>query len=150
MLNADVSEWSRGDYRVTTAPDAVDLELVVSFLANDSYWAQGRTVDEQRGANAVSTCFSLIHGPTGAQVGFARAISDDLRFTWVMDVFVLPEHRGHGLGGWITECVVDRFGHTTIGLGTADAHGVYAKHGFVPADPERWMHRHRHGGAPDC
>jgi GNAT superfamily N-acetyltransferase len=142
-LNADVHEWRRGEYRLTTDRDVVDLDVVVPFLANESYWAQGRTVEEQRHANAASTCFTLIHQPPGAQVGFARAISDDLRFTWLMDVFVLPDHRGSGLGGWITACVVERFGHTTIGLGTADAHGVYAKHGFVPVDPRGWMHRPR-------
>ncbi len=148
-LNADVDEWSRGEYRLTTDRDAVDLEVVVGFLASDSYWARGRTREEQIGANAASTCFTLIHEPTEAQAGFARAISDDLRFTWLMDVFVLPDHRGTGLGTWITECVVERFGHTTIGLGTADAHGVYAKHGFLPVDPQRWMHRPRNSPSPE-
>lgn len=136
-----MSEWTRGELRLTTDPEAVDLDLVVDFLTNESYWAQGRTRDEQIRANAASTCFSLLHEPSGAQVGFARVLSDDVRFSWVMDVFVVAAFRGQGLGQWLTECVVARFGHTNMGLGTADAHDVYARHGFVPADPTRWMHR---------
>ncbi len=135
VLNVDVHEWRRGEYRLTTDPDAIDLDVVVRFLATDAYWASGRTTDDQRRANAASTCCTPVHEPSGVQVGFARAISDDLRFTWLMDVFVLPDHRGLGLGVWIVECIVERFGHTTIGLATHDAHGVYAKHGFAPADP---------------
>ena len=35
---------------------------------------------------------------TGELVGFARAVSDGVGFAYLADVFVLPEHQGHGLG----------------------------------------------------
>ncbi len=145
LPSASIRRWSNGDYVVTTDPARVDLELVHRFLSEESYWAQGRTLDEQARANAASTCFAVVHEPTGEQVGFARVLSDDVSFAWIADVFVLDAHRGHGVGVFLMECVVDGFEHLSrLVLGTRDAHGVYAKVGFQPIiRVDRWMERWR-------
>lgn len=134
---------SNGDYVVTTERARVDLDVVHRFLSEESYWAQGRTRDEQARANDASTCFAVLHEPTDTQIGFARVLSDDVSFAWVADVFVLDEHRGRGVGVFLMQCVVERFGHLArLVLGTRDAHGVYAKVGFEPLiRVERWMER---------
>jgi GNAT superfamily N-acetyltransferase len=79
----------------------------------------------------------------GAQVGFARVISDKATFAWLADVYVLPDHRGRGLGHWLVWAVVDHPELRAVGrivLVTSDAHQVYADCGFVPLpDPQRWM-----------
>ena len=59
---------------------------------------RGRTREQQARANEMSTCFSVVHEPTGAMVGFARVLTDDVSFGWVADVFVLDDHRGRGVG----------------------------------------------------
>ena len=60
-------------------------------------------------------------------------------------MFVVPEHRGRGLGTLLVRCVMDDLAPVErVMLGTRDAHGLYAKVGFVPvAAPERWMERLR-------
>jgi GNAT superfamily N-acetyltransferase len=133
--------WSNGDYAVTDDRTRVDLALVHRFIAEDSYWAQGRTLAEQARANDASTCFTVLHEPTDAPVGFARVLSDDVSFGWVADVFVLEAHRGHGVGVFLMQCVVEAYEHLSrLVLGTRDAHGVYAKVGFQPLGRvERWM-----------
>jgi GNAT superfamily N-acetyltransferase len=140
---ASTRQWSSGVYAVTTDPARVDLDAVHHFISVDSYWAEGRTLDEQARANELSTCFSVVHEPTGEFAGFARVLTDDVSFGWVADVFIVEEHRGGGVGVFLMECVVESFSHLPrLVLGTRDAHGVYAKVGFVPLGRvERWMER---------
>jgi GNAT superfamily N-acetyltransferase len=145
------TEWilPDGDYRVTTDRARVDLDVVHAFLTNESYWAQHRSREQNARALELSTCFSVIHEPSGAMVGFARVLTDDVSFGWVADVFVLSEHRGRGMAVFLMGCVVEAYGHVSrLVLGTRDAHGVYAKVGFEPIiRVDRWMERW--SGAPN-
>ena len=81
--------------------------------------------------------------PTGRQVGFARVVTDYATFGYLADVFVIKEFRGKGLAKWMMEVIM---GHPDLQglrrwlLATKDAHGLYAKFGFLPLDkPERIM-----------
>jgi GNAT superfamily N-acetyltransferase len=67
-----------------------------------------------------------------------------------MDVFVLEEHRGHGLARWLMETIVslpELQGIRSWLLKTHDARGLYEKFGFAPpSDLERFMTRTGHPG----
>jgi len=134
------SEWRRGDFLISTDPGRLDLAVVHAFLV-DSYWARGITLPE------LETCIRRSHPfglyTTGAQVGFARVVTDYARFAYLADVFILEAHRGRGLGVWLVETVMhceDFVGVWRWMLGTADAHGLYARFGFSPPNrPERLM-----------
>ena len=84
----------------------------------------------------------LYEGP--AQVGFARVITDFATFGYMGDVFIVDSHRGQGLGTWLVETIL---GHPRLQgfrrwqLVTRDAHGLYARFGFRPADAARVMER---------
>jgi GNAT superfamily N-acetyltransferase len=136
-------EWTENGFLVTTDRARFDVELVASFLANDSYWATDRTVEQERVAADNSRCYSVINVASGSQVGGARAVTDWVSFAWIADVFVLPEFQGYGLGKFLVRCVTDDLADVyRLFLGTRDAHGLYAQFGFVPAPrPERWMER---------
>lgn len=63
------------------------------------------------------------------------------------DVFVLESHRGRGLSKRLMECIVQ---HPALQglrrwiLLTRDAHGLYAKYGFMPVKaPDGYMELHR-------
>jgi GNAT superfamily N-acetyltransferase len=62
-------------------------------------------------------------------------------------VFVLPEHRGHGLSRFLVRALLEHPDLSTLRrwmLATEDAHGVYEALGFTPLDdPDRWMVRRR-------
>lgn len=94
-----------------------------------------------------SLCFGLFRGRK--QIGFARVISDRSTFAYLADVFVLPGHRGRGLGKWLMECIMSHpelKGLRRWLLVTRDAHGLYEKFGFtLLAHPERLMEIHRAG-----
>ena len=75
----------------------------------------------------------------------ARAVTDWATFGWLCDVFVVPLHRGNGLGTALVGAAVehpDLRGLKRFLLATADAQTLYAKFGFAVLErPERWMIR---------
>lgn len=130
-------------YEITTDPTRIDPVVVHRWLAEESYWAKGRSVEAVTRSMANSICFGAFAGTQ--QVGFARVVTDRATFAWLCDVFVTEPHRGRGVGGALVAAAV---GHPELSelkrfvLATADAHEVYRRHGFEVLDnPERWMIR---------
>jgi GNAT superfamily N-acetyltransferase len=137
-------EWHRGEHVVSDEPGRLDRARVWRFLAQESYWAGGIPEDTVAKALDHSLCFGLYR--SGAQVGFARVVTDRATFAYLGDVYVLPELRGRGLGKWLIDCVMahpDLQGLRRWMLVTKDAHGLYSPRGFAALKaPERHMERH--------
>ncbi len=78
----------------------------------------------------------------GRQVGFCRAVSDGSVHAYLADVYVLEEHRGHGLGEAMVREMVEQgeLADARWMLHTRDMHALYAKLGFAAAG-ERVMER---------
>ena len=132
---------TNGGYQIDDDPQRLDVDALHSFLTREAYWSAGIPRDVLTRAIAGSLNFGLYRDD--AQVGFARVITDTATFAWLTDVYVLPDHRGHGLGHWLVQTVLGHpglQGLRRIVLATTDAHRVYADCGFdsLP-DPERWM-----------
>ncbi len=136
------TEWTRGEYVVSTSRDRVSLDVVHEFLAS-SYWAPGVPHETVRRSVANSLPFGVYHA--GAMIGFARVITDYATFGYLADVFILPEHRGHGLGAWLVECVLAHPALRTLrswGLKTRDAQALYRRFGFAePPSTATFMQR---------
>lgn len=132
-------------YAITTDPARVDLDAVHAFLTT-AYWSRGVSREVVERSIAHSLPFSLV-APDGSQAGFARAITDRATYAYLADVYVEAEHRGRGLGTWLVRTIVehpDLQGLRRWALATADAHGLYARFGFGPAErPELHMFRER-------
>lgn len=120
----------------------LQVETIHRWLAS-SYWSPG--IDRALVERAIAGSHCLGAYRDGAQIGFARAITDHATFAWIADVWVDEAGRGCGLGRRMVQWFVDhpRFeGIRRIGLVTRDAHGVYEKIGFhalIRAD--RYMER---------
>jgi len=144
MNEAVYPTWARDEYCVSTNPADVDIDVVHRFLCEESYWAKGVPRDVVEREVRFSICFSLLHGRT--QAGFARIVSDRATVAYLGDVFVLPAHRGRGLGKWMMQCVMSHpelQGLRRWMLLTGDAHGLYEHFGFTPLkSPPRWMEKH--------
>jgi GNAT superfamily N-acetyltransferase len=135
--------WVRDDgYTITDDRDSLDLHLIHRWLSEESYWAQGRTIEVVAKSIEGSVplgCFS----PSGTQVGFARWVTDGATFGWLCDVFVDEAFRGQGLGKFIVKTAIDHpeiRGIRLLVLGTRDAHELYRRVGFVEvSEPQGWM-----------
>lgn len=127
-------------YEVSTDPTRLDLALIHRFLTS-SYWAKGRAPAIVKRSIAHSLCFGVYLD--GRQVGFARVVTDRAVFAYLMDVFVLPEHRARGVGTSLIRAVLahpELQGLRLFALRTRDAHGFYAQFGFGPlTQPESVM-----------
>jgi GNAT superfamily N-acetyltransferase len=118
-------------YEISTDRARLDIDLIHRFLSEESYWAKGRdrAIVERSIANSMPFGLYL----DGRQVGFARVVTDTVTFAWLADVFVLPEHRGRGLGKQLVETVL---AHPELAhlkrwmLATGDAHELYRRYGF--------------------
>lgn len=130
-------------YELSTDPQRIDVDRVHRWLSTDAYWAIGRPREVVARAIMGSTAFGVYRPGDGAQVAFARAVTDSATFAWLCDVYVDRLERGRGLGSWMVGSVRDELagrGVRRILLATADAHGVYAKLGFTAlAKPTQWM-----------
>ena len=123
-------------YELDDDRDRIDTAAVHAFLSAQAYWALGRPRERQeRLVRESSRVLGLYRD--GEQVGFARAVSDGNSIAYLADVYVLPEHRGRGLGVELVREMVDRgpFAHVRWVLHTEDGHGLYAKLGFGPPGP---------------
>jgi GNAT superfamily N-acetyltransferase len=124
-------------YDISTDPSRLDIDAMHEYLAR-SYWSPGipRAIVERAARN--SLCFGAYQRATGKQVGLARVVTDHATFAYLCDVYVLEEHRGHGLGKRLMDAVMAHpalTGARRAMLGTRDAHGLYARHGFrAPPD----------------
>ena len=149
-----MTTWRRAPHTIDDDPARLDLDVLHGFLTT-SYWSPGVSRDTVARAAANSIVFGLYrdgtqrdtdHGTESTeQVGYARVVTDRATFAYLADVFVLESERGVGLGHWLVETVLahpELQGLRRWLLATADAHGLYAAHGFAPLGvPGRFMER---------
>lgn len=129
-------------YEIDTSAERLEVPTVHRWLSTDTYWAPGRPLEVVLAAIAGSDCYG-VYAPGGAQVGFARVVTDHATFAWLCDVYIDRTARGLGLGTWLAQAITDRVkaqGVARLVLATRDAHTVYEKAGFEPLIvPSRWM-----------
>ncbi len=135
--------WERAGYTISTDQAELDLDLIHRWLSQESYWAKGRS--RELVARSIQNSLSFGLYKAGAQVGFARVVTDYATFAWLADVFIIPEYRGQGLSKWLVEVIIAHpqlQGFRRWVLATRDAHDLYKHFGFrsLP-QPERWMER---------
>lgn len=123
--------------------ELIDVAWVHAWLSREAYWAQGRSFESV----AKSIEHSLVVGlysRDGAQVGFARFVTDCATFGWLCDVFVDSKHSGSGLGTFLVETAITHpeVATTRQVLSAVPGRTFYARQGFAPLGrPERWMER---------
>jgi GNAT superfamily N-acetyltransferase len=127
-------------YRISTDQRRFNIALIHDFLRS-SYWAADIPRSVVARSIRHSLCFGVFY--RGKQVGFARVITDRATLAYLADVFVVPEHRGRGVGRMLIGRILahrDLQGLRRILLATKDAHGLYASFGFKPlTQPKRYM-----------
>jgi len=129
-------------YELDDDRERLDRTAIHAYIGGVSYWAKGRTRERQDELIDASEHVVGLYDESGAQVGFARAVDCDAAgFVYLADVYVLDEHRGHGLGVELVREIVERgpFADRRWVLHTRDAHSLYEKFGFGPQ--ERLMQR---------
>ena len=137
-----MADRERDGYVLTTDRNRVDVDTVHRWLSQDAYWALGRPREVVEASIRANDVWSVL-APDGAQVAFARAVTDGVTFAWLCDVYVDPAHRGRGLATWLADAAVEDLRERRlerIVLATRDAHEVYRRVGFVvPERADKYM-----------
>lgn len=131
------------EYETSLEPRRIDRDWVWRMLSVEAYWLRWRSrEDVETQIDRAWRLAGVYHTGTGAQVGFARALSDGVAHAYLSDVIVDPGHRGRGIGKMlVTAMLGDATGSRLQWmLNTTDAHGLYAQFGFSTPD-ERLMVR---------
>lgn len=129
--------WTHGDFFISTDKSLLQVDVIYKFLHHESYWAKGinQNLVEEAIKNSI-LCYGVYEGTLEQRklVGFARVVSDLVRFSWLGDVFILPEYRGKGLSKWLISIMIEhpQLKGTSFNLATEDAHALYQKYGFKP------------------
>lgn len=141
LENTQAELISNSDFFISTNKSFLDLEVIYNFLSMESYWGKGISKELVIASIENSIiCYGIYEGnPTIAspkQVGFARVVSDLVRFSWLGDVFILPDYRGKGLSKWLMSVITEhpKLKGTDFHLATKDAHSLYAQYGFKPLE----------------
>ena len=134
---------SQDPIEITTDLARIDLDRVHAWIARKRHWAGSMPRGVFERAVRGSLCFAALE--RGATIGFCRVISDRATFAYLCDMFIDPARRGRGVGKAIMAVIM---GHPELKalrlwlLVTADAQGLYARHGFCALGaPERYMER---------
>lgn len=126
---------------VSTNSDLLDLPFITEFLSKRSYWAKGRSKEVIQKSVENSLCFG-VYTTSNQQVGFARVITDYAVFGWIMDLFIVEEHRKKGLSKMLIKEMMEHSalqGLQKWGLNTKDAHALYEQFGFSKITQPDWM-----------
>lgn len=123
-------------YDLDDDPTRIQRDVVWSWLSTDAYWGRWRSRADLEAQLDAAWRVVGAYDESGALVGLARAASDEVAFAYLADVFVLPDHRGHGLGKRLVEEMIESGPGRDFRwvLFTADAHDLYRQFGFVEPD----------------
>lgn len=132
------------DFFISTDKDLLDIEMIHNFLT-ESYWSKNIPKTVVTKAINNSLCFG-IYTKKNKQVGFARLITDFATFSYLADVFVLPNYRNKGLSKMLLT-FIDNYSELQnlrrMMLATKDAHELYKQFGYTSLNsPEIMMEKH--------
>jgi len=120
----------------------LDINLIHEFLT-ETYRAKGRTRDEVKTSIEHCLCFGVYID--NKQIGFARIATDYVVFAYLMDVFILTEHRGKGYSKQLMNVINEEpllKSCKVWMLKTSDAHKLYEQFGYTELkQPEKVMER---------
>ena len=137
MYREEIEFTTKDEFCISTDKNLLDKDVIYNFLSKESYWLEGTSKElvEASIENSI-LCYGVYVGDprkgTPKQIGFARVVSDLVRYSWLGDVFILPAYRGKGLSKWLMTIITEnpKLKGTNFHLATRDAHTLYEQFGF--------------------
>lgn len=136
-----IFEDTLNQYTLSTDRDRIDRKYLLQLFRERSPWGKSYTAESLEKYIQGSLAFGVYLDDH--QVAFARVITDCSLFAYFLDVFVDENHRGRGIGTWLSRKVREHPDLATIKvwrLVTTDAQRVYERAGWNIVDrPEIMM-----------
>lgn len=123
-------EVKRRNFIVSNDKRKLNWELICTEIKKQ-YWAKDLSLAVIKKSIINSRSYGLYF--ENKQIGFAKVLSDQSRFAYLSDVFILEEYRGKGLAIFLIKSILNDPELKHVGkwmLATKDAHNLYKKVGF--------------------
>lgn len=123
-------EVKRRNFIVSNDKRKLNWELICTEIKKQ-YWAKDLSLAVIKKSIRNSRSYGLYF--ENKQIGFAKVLSDQSRFAYLSDVFILEEYRGKGLAIFLIKSILNDPELKHVGkwmLATKDAHNLYKKVGF--------------------
>ncbi|MGP4038285.1 GNAT family N-acetyltransferase [Gracilibacillus sp. D59] len=123
-------EWHYNNCVVSDDKDLLDLEIIYNLL-KPTYWANDRNKETIK--HSIENSFSFGVYLENKQIGFARVVSDQAIFSWILDVVIDSEYQGRGIGSFLMQCILEHplLKNTKFALATKDAQPFYETFNFT-------------------
>jgi GNAT superfamily N-acetyltransferase len=110
-----------------------DLPKVAQLWAQLG-WGQDDAEGQERAGRALTgSAWIALAELRGEFAGYARALSDGVLVTYLVEVVVVPAYRRRGVGGALIRSCLDAFRHTAIYADAApDIIGLNTRYGLLP------------------
>ena len=76
-------------------------------LFQQMWWTKERTREEITTMLENSMSFGLIERNTQRLVGYARVLTDEIKYAFIFDVMTVGHHRGKGLGKMLMDAIIN-------------------------------------------
>ena len=115
--------------KITDSYKSVDLKSVSDILRSTPIRKNiSQSEVETAFLNSAYTLFAL---DGSKAVGLARTLSDNIEWTLITDLFVLPEYRGQSIGKSLINGLLEKYkGHELFGFTDPGSIPFFEKHGF--------------------
>jgi GNAT superfamily N-acetyltransferase len=128
---------------ISTDNARLDVPYIHRFLSEESAWAAGISLPLVQKAIDNSLCFGAYEN--GAQIGFARVVTDYASFAYLCDVFVTNAHRGRGISRLLMDAVLahpELQSLRRFTLVSSSARDLYRQYGWTALNaPDAHMER---------
>ncbi len=107
--------------------EEMNVGYIHAYLTK-SYWNEGISLEKVKKCIDNSLNFGMFQD--GKQIGYARVLTDFVRFSYLMDVFIEPKLQGRGYGKMLMEHIFEDEDISQLPgmlLATKDAHSLYVK-----------------------
>lgn len=121
--------WTKGEYQVSDEKSLLRVSAI-RLLMQQGEWCSGYSEDKIR--RLVQKSYWLGLYLKEELIGLARVVTDMETVALVTDFIIDEQHRRHGLGSWLMECLVNHpeLRRTSMSLGTQDGDRFFNKFGF--------------------
>ncbi|SFL40412.1 N-acetylglutamate synthase, GNAT family [Gracilibacillus orientalis] len=123
-------EWYHNNFVVSDDKELLDLDIIYNLL-KPTYWANDRSKETIK--QSIENSFSFGVYIDDKQMGFARVVTDQAVFSWILDVVIDPEYQGRGVGSFLMQCILEHpaLKNTKFALATKDAQPFYEAFNFT-------------------
>ena len=111
------------------------MDWVLDQLGDQS-WSKNEPRDLLRRSIEAVHAYGL-YAPDGSPAGFLSVLSDGVYNARLSNFFIIPEHRGRGIGRWVMSTLLNESRLKNVRnwqLVTDDMHRLYRRFGFRLAD----------------